>query len=203
MNIIHHSLTDWDWQHGDTGRSLSDLFFVSAPTSLEMTAGPERFLSNILCRIPATLCIPQGEVRTWVRGPHPSFTPCLFRNQAPLGTSDHENCYFIGVAYGISYLYRRVDGSSYYPDTSVCYTAANVWLHYRTFWYNGLTPGEVPALCVDIYLEVDGEWVKQGETLYDTVNAFKDSEINRCGIRANVSSDTSVYHDDTEIWGPV
>ena len=203
MLFNHHSLADWDFEHGSLYRSLADDQFVSAPTSLKYTAPGDLWSTTLLCRITGTLALPQGEVRTWVRRAGGSLCAPCFRNQAPLGTSAEFNCYYIVPSYSNVYLYRVIEGTPTNIANTPCYTAFNIWLHYRVFWYNGLTPGEQEALCVDVYYEDAGEWVKQGNTMYDTWNMWKDSEINRCGLLPISQLNYPIWHDDTEIWGPV
>ncbi|GAI34328.1 unnamed protein product, partial [marine sediment metagenome] len=55
---------------------------------------------------------------------------------------------------------------------------------------------------VSLYKEIAGEWVQQGDTLHDTDNQWKDSEINRVGIGAITELGHKQYYDDTEIWAP-
>jgi len=38
--------------------------------------------------------------------------------------------------------------------------------------------------------------------MYDTLNNWKDSDVNRCGFRLTLAPDHIIYFDDTEIWGP-
>lgn len=203
IEVVHHTLTDWDFEQGATGRSLSDDHFISAPTSLKLVSPNGVLAGIVLCRIPATLVLPQGEVRTWIRAGYNIYYPCVFRNQAALGSANMLNCYRIVLGASIAHLYRYVDGVLSFPDTTTTFTAANEWVHYRFFWYNGKTPAEQDALCVDHYREVAGEWVKLGDTMYDTDNYFKDSEINRCGFYPSPFNGYHNWFDDTEIWGPV
>ena len=203
LKIGHHTLADWDFQYGAAGRSLDDTFYISAPTSLKMVSPDGVVRSSILCRIPGTLVLPQGEVRTWVRSGGRSYSLCVFRSQDPLGSATWLNLYQIWLTYNVAVLHRFVGGVQTFPDSTECYTCAFEWNHYRAFWYNGFTPGETPALCVDLYREIAGEWSKMGDTMYDTVNMFKDSEINRCGISSLVGNGLINWFDDTEIWGPV
>ncbi len=200
---VHHSLTDWDFRSGDTYRSLSSVFFISAPTSLKIDIPGAADVEAFLCRIPATQCLPQGEVRTWVRRNTPTYSVALFRNQAPLGSANHDNSYMLTLTYSKARLYRRIAGVSSSRGVTPCYTPINEWIHCTVFWYNGKTPGDVPALCVDLYREIAGEWVKEGETIYDTANTWKDSAINRAGLDGIAQLNFPVYYDDTEIWGPV
>ncbi len=199
----HHSIADWDFEHGDTYRFLSDDYYISPPTSLKHYTAVDWFGDAILCRIPATLVLPQGEVRTWLRKPDGAIFVAIFRCQTVLGTSNFHNGYGIAIFNNIAMLRREIGDVGTTRDTTPCYMAYNQWIHYRVFWYNGKTPGEQDALCVDIYREIAGEWVKEGETMYDTDNSWKDSELNRCGLVAICEPGWSTWFDDTEIWGPV
>lgn len=203
IEVAHHTLADWDYEQGALYRSLSATYFISAPTSLKYTIPAGGASSVNLCRIPATQVLPQGEVRTWVRRPSPHFMPAVFRSQAALGTADNLNNYQIHLTYTTALLVRYLAGVYSQRDNTTCYSAVDEWRHTRVFWYNGKTPGEVPALCVDLYREVAGEWIKEGETMYDTDNSWKDSAINRCGFRPLFEKNYPCYFDDTEIWGPV
>ncbi|MBA7576460.1 hypothetical protein ES708_18301 [subsurface metagenome] len=199
----HHSVTDWDFELGTSYRVLASDYYISAPTSLKYGVPLGSFGGSILCRIPATQCLPQGEVRTWIRTTHNFTIPGLFRNQKPLGGAEYDNSYYLIHYDPIVYLHRRVNNIPTIRDQTTGYFKSNEWIHYRTFWYNGKTPGDVPALCVDLYREVAGEWVKLGNTMYDTANSWKDSEINRCGFHVSLIYPQQAWFDNTEIWGPV
>jgi len=199
----HHSVVDWDFEHGATNRSLSNVQFVSPPTSLRFASPSGSFYSETLCRIPATLCLPQGEFRTWHYANSTSIMPCVFRNQASLGTSNHLNCYSISLSPTTATLWLIRNGSGSNRDSTSFTTFLNTWQHFRFFWYNGINPSEREALCVDLYREIAGEWVKQGSTLYCTLEYWKESAKNRVGFRPNPLYPNPVYYDDSEIWGPV
>lgn len=199
----HHTLADWDFEKGAQYRSLSADEFVSPPTSLKFSGSPGHWNGSVLCRIPDTLVLPQGEVRTWHHSNQSAVILCLFRNQAVLGTSTWRDCYYIALINDLAYLYRAVNYGITLRDSTAYPTLFDQWVHSRAFFYNGKTPGEVPALCVDLYREVAGEWIKEGDTLYDTANSWKDSARNRCGIWPTLTVGQILYLDDTEIWGPV
>ncbi|MBA7537620.1 hypothetical protein ES705_29889 [subsurface metagenome] len=199
----HHTLADWDFESGALRRSLSADYFISAPTSVKITSPGGTIYESFLCRIPGSLALAQGEWRTWQRFLTASHRPCIFRNQAALGSSNMLNTYWIGVFGGNINLGRFLAGAGSARDSFSFPTPADVWVHWRFFWYNGLTPGLVEALCVDVYTEIAGEWVSAGPTLYDTANTWKDSGINRCGAWSNPRPPNSVYYDDSEVWGPV
>ncbi|MBA7667109.1 hypothetical protein ES703_75194 [subsurface metagenome] len=199
----HHTLADWDFENGDTYRFLSDVQFVSSPTSLLYWRPFGSFLTVILCRIPATLCLPQGELRTWIYPEGSFFTLFVFRNQAAFGSSNDENCYAIRIYGNLVQFNYWLNHLNYPISQTSCHYFLNQWTHYRLVWYNGKTPAEQEALCVDFYYEVAGEWVKEGDTMYDTANRWKDSEVNRCGYHPYITGGDHLYCDDTEIWGPV
>ncbi|MBA7696219.1 hypothetical protein ES703_104862 [subsurface metagenome] len=201
----HHTIADWDFRHGALYRSLSATRYISEPTSLKFLNATGSYIwDTVLCRLDSTLCLPQGEVRTWL---YPSADwahhPFSFRNQAALGSSNNSNHYFIELSFNVAYLICAVAGDWTIKGSVAVSYSLTEWNRWRIVWYNGETPGEVPALCVDLYKEVAGEWVKQGSTMYDTANRWKDSAVNRCGIEGDSVNNHPEYWDDTEIWGPV
>ena len=199
----HHSIADWDFELPDTYYSLSPDEYVSAPTSLRFSGLPANKPCTVLCRIPETLCLPQGEVRTYHHTPTKQFFPAVFRNQAPLGSSHYWDAYVMGC-FSDKARFGYWSGGVYWQiSEQPCPTPVDQWNHWRIFWYNGKTPAELPSLCVDLYREITGEWVKQGTTFYHPANLWKDSEINRCGFYDFIRSGEAHFVDNTEIWGPV
>ena len=203
-NPTHHSVVDWDFTAG-TCKSLYAPIHVSAPTSLLIqqtngcTARPA-----ILCRIAETLCIAQGEVRTW----HYTWNQTRdfrlpFRNQHALGGADFDNTYYWGITGAWAYLYRVIAGVPVEIGHFAVSFANTTWTHWRTVYWNGADPEENPALAVQLFKEVEGEWVQQGVTLYDTQNQWADSEINRSGIGCWTDATAAHLFDDTEIWGAI
>lgn len=200
----HHSVADWDFTPG-MYKGLNNALYVSPPSCLDLTyqEGTPTF-GSVLCRIPETLCIPQGEIRTWFRTTHRERGWWItFRNQKPLGNADYENSYIWSLAGDWATLARIVNGDSTWIKHFPIYYVRDIWYHWRTIYWNGFTPQGEPALVCELYLEVDGEWVKQVETLYDPINQWKESEINRSGIGGRVNGIWHFYFDDTEIWGEV
>lgn len=206
INVIpHHTVVDWDYSANIT-KSLDATTFVSSPSSLRMTtvvAGTQ--YTQILSRIAATQCIAQGEVRSWVKNlTEMEAARFHFRNQAALGSANLTNTYFWVIFRLTFQLLRVIAGvqvsiGSFSPVGWVNYA----WNHARIIYWNGLNLSGNPALCSEAYLEIAGVWVKQGTTLYDTANQWKDSAINRSGIGGQVTSDQRLNFDDTEIWGSV
>ncbi|MBA7572833.1 hypothetical protein ES708_14620 [subsurface metagenome] len=199
----HHSVADWDFEFGATKRSLSSARYVSPPTSLcilEPTGTP--FFDVILCRVPGTLCLPQGEVRNWHYYHYSDSRVAMFRNQSPLGSAINDNYYEVYLISTTARLYSKSAGILTKRDETSCQTFTDQWAHYRVVFWNGYTPLAVEALCVNLYREIAGEWVQEGETMYHTGNLWKDSEINRIGFHAHSLANWPEYWDDTEIWAP-
>lgn len=203
LKITHHTLADWDFEHGASQRELSAAQYVSAPTSLLFSGLGPGFHTRVLCRIPGTLVLPQGELRTWVWPTNSFFLLFIFRSQTVLGTANRLNCYSIQIWANVARLTVWINGIEYVIAATTCHYFLDEWTHYRIFWYIGKTPGDEDALCVDLYYEVAGEWVKEGNTMYDTNDRWADSDKNRCGLNVYLVPWDYQYFDDTEIWGPV
>ncbi|MBA7642498.1 hypothetical protein ES703_50193 [subsurface metagenome] len=204
IKMEHHSVSDWDFEHGATNRSLSAAQFISPPTSLRiLEPTTATFMDVILCRVPATQCLPQGEVRSWVHSYYRNLHVAQFRNQKPLGSANQNNGYQIYLAMNVASLGRYINNVYSERDSTTCETFVSTWTRYRVVFWNGTTPGDVAALCVNLYREVAGEWVQEGSTMYDTDNSWADSEINRIGFRARSTYNHPQYWDDTELWAPV
>ncbi len=198
-----HSIPDWDWQYGADYRSLTSSYYISSPTSLQvvkLTSGTR--IMAILCRDAATLCLPQGEMRTWFRKSISPNRVFCFRNQAGLGSANYSNTYFLVVTATLVTLARNLNDAYYAIATRPFTFNINTWYHFRVRWWNGETPETVPALAVNFYWEVDSEWVQVGATMYHTSNLWKDSAINRCGLNLATNINHYNYCDDTEIWAP-
>lgn len=202
FEFLHHSISDWDFTLGAIGHSLSPTYYISAPTSLKLNYPSGFGYILAICRIAATQLLPQGELRTWFRTSVYYGEIFVFRSQQPLGSAVRNNCYVVIWNHYSIMLTRYVSGSPVVIGTWICTQTANIWEHFRLVWWNGQTPGGVDALAVDLYKELAGSWVKEGNTLYDTSNYWKNSTINRCGLSSYTSADYPNYHDDSEIWGP-
>ncbi|MBA7623451.1 hypothetical protein ES703_30847 [subsurface metagenome] len=199
----HHSVADWDFEFGATNRSLSAVQYVSPPTSLRILEPTSAdFRDTVLCRIAETQCLPQGEVRNWAWYNYIALMVACFRNQAPLGTANFQNCYYVHLSGTSARLYRYIGGVISLRDQTTCQTFGQAWAHYRVLFWNGLTPSLEEALCVNLYHGVGDIWTQEGQTMYDTDNSWKDSEINRIGFVPYSSDNREQYWDDTEIWGP-
>jgi len=204
LEKLHHSVSDWDFSEPIGFWNLRADDYVSPPTSLRLvhtTAGTRQV--TVTCRHPSTLCLPEGEVRSWRRTDNENNNVFSFRNQVALGSSNYLNCYLIYLQTTNGYLRRYVDGESTSFPMGASGGIGDVWQHYRVVYWNGSTPEGAPALAVKLYLEIDSEWVQQGITAYDPYNQYADSHINRSGLIMQATNGRPEWEDDTEIWGPV
>lgn len=203
-NVIPHSVVDWDFTAG-AHHELQAPIHVSPPTSLHMFWQAGNPLDTaVLCRIASTLVIADGEVRTWYRTSNRTRPGYLvFRNQHALDGADLDDCYFWALTGSWAYLYRRIAGVEVEIGHFSIVMENNTWYHWRTRYYTGKNLTGDDALVGELYLEVAGAWVQQGETLYDITDQWKDSGINRSGIGGRTDSAPHHYFDDTEIWGAV
>lgn len=198
----HHTVTDWDWQDGALGRSLYAGTYISPPTCLRLLKDSTRVQEVILCKEANTLVLPEGEFREWHQNYYNTLYPAIFRNQAANGTANWQNQYELLAQATTLFLRRYNGGVGVNKDSTLITPYVDVWKHYRTLWWNGKNGEGTPALCVELYIEEDSVWVKQGSTLYDVDNYWKDSAINRCGFRSYFGYTHPEYFDDAEIWGP-
>ena len=202
--ITHKSLVDWDFSAG-TEKALDSTIFVSPPSSLRIYSTIYASnLRNVLCRVPATQCIAQGELRTWFRtNNNARAMRLMFRNQAALDSATNENTYAVKFeSLQVSYE-RWVAGAGTIIGGVAGFIEDDIWYHLRIIYWSGVDLEGTPALNIELYREVDAAWVKQGDTIFDTQDKWKDSEINRSGLHADTYRDRIFYWDDTEIWGAV
>ncbi|GAH97702.1 unnamed protein product [marine sediment metagenome] len=197
----HHSIEDWD-RSQPSSILLTDAHYVSEPSSLLFSEYEEEsYWGTILSRHVDAQDLAEGRIVTQfqarVAGYQAGFT---FRNQAALGTSNYENCYlivFFGSEWHLDYVTGGVEHGI--GATSMDFPTYE-WIKLRLSWWNGYSDNGLPALAVMLERYIDGEWVKQGDTLYDEDNHFKDSETNRCGLHALGQTIDVIFYDDTEIW---
>lgn len=203
LEAVHHSMSDWDYEHAAGNYALDSGLYVVAPSSLRIKYGSSGYPpSCVLSKFTPTLCLPQGELRTWFRATSVGEAWCNFRNQAAVGVANRLNCYATVINPASLTLYRLIGGGSTVIGSVVITHATLTWEHWRLVWWNGSTPGGADCLSFQLYKEVAGVWVQQGATLQDTANQFKASAVNRAGLCAQTSTTYYANFDETEIWGP-
>jgi hypothetical protein len=196
------AVSDWDFQYGASYHSLSPTYFVSTPTALKMGDTTPSGGNALLSRLTDVQCVPEGELRTWLRCHTSTDSLFIFRNQAALGVANVQNTYGMTISGGNCTLWKMLGGVYSAVGTFACAITSNVWQHWRAVWWNGENLTGTAAMVFQLYLaDVDGNWVLKG-TLYDTVNSWKDSSINRVGLIKAGADSVANYYDDTEIWTP-
>lgn len=200
----HHSVSDWD-HNPEAIWSLDDTQFVSVPRSLRLSGeGAPGTISLFLCRVGTTPYLPQGRLITYIRTQYTYQAHLLyFRNQAALGGADRANTYELSILFNAWGVDRRVNNVPTSIGAGATSTPPDTWARFRLTWWNGTTPEGVPALTISLDKYIAGEWVQQGDWLYDTENMWATSDINRCGPGGYEVSYAYLWHDDTEVWGPV
>lgn len=195
------ALSDWDWTYGASYRSLDPSSYVSSPTSLKFLGGSAA-VDAVLCRIPETLVLPQGQIVTWFKSGSWGVGNLVARNQKPLGSSDGLNMYCVTCQSEAWVLYSVVNNSwsskGSFPRAGV----HGVWVKIRFTWWNGENLSGTPATCFRLEEEIDGVWTHLGSVIYDTMQRWKDSEVNRCGVAFYVVQGNTFWFDDTEILAP-
>ncbi len=189
----HHSTTDWDI--GSANWELSASKYVSPPTSLRETIGGSVPFIN---KHPDCLLLTDGEIRSqgfWYDLPAGNEQHFLFRCQAAIGSAsgDQYRAEFrwhgvvISLDLGIEYI--AIGAFTWVP---IIWT----WYPVRLRWQTVDEPGHPDSLKIQLFIWLADEWVEQTPPVYDDLNRFKDSAINRAGIRVGKRN----HWDDTELW---
>ncbi|MBA7535663.1 hypothetical protein ES705_27921 [subsurface metagenome] len=198
----HHSLADFDWSDVNK-RALDTGLFVSPPSCLRCRNDQAGFETvHFLCKHADTLDIPDGRIVCWMRTHHPNSAGfrLTFRNQCADGSADFANCYFIGIFTDTTYIGHRIAGDETYFRTITWAWAPDTWYHIRLTWESEPDPGNGTRIKITFELEVDDEWVQQGDTAYDSADLWKDSGTNRVGGSRETHISYPNYEDDTEYW---
>lgn len=196
------ALSDWDWGFSSSYRSLSSVWKISSPTSLKLTGPIPAADYAVLCRKDNVLNVPEGEIRTWFNRVSSEQLNVFFRNQSALGVANYQNSYYLYGLAGVWNLERWVNNVKTTIGTFGVNIPVGEVRHVRFVWWNGENLQGTPCLSLAAFMENgQGEWELQA-TIYDTVNQWKDSDINRCGCSAKVATAQYCYLDDTEIWIP-
>jgi len=202
----HHSAAV-DWDHSDDTWSLDDTVYVSEPKSLKWpqpTASGAHRAS--LCKHEGTIALNEGRVVTWIRHNHLNgYTRIYFRNQAPVGTANHNNCYFVAWNSNTSIVgLRKVVNGNLTLLADKAYGGGftypvNEWRKVRVTWWE-----DGGVLYVRVEWWNGAEWVQICDDFYDPDNLWSGETVNRCGVGTAYYSVSGIvcWFDDTEIWGP-
>jgi hypothetical protein len=188
-----------DWDKESSQWSLDTTRKVSDPSSIRIRNTTGDRLNVFLSRNESAQNVRDGMMIGYCLYPSGisyvgfGFT---FRNQAALGSADHNNCYlwYYNTNTGNLHLYRYVGGSltnlrtvsvSYPPDT---------WMRFKTSWWSD--PG-LGGLVIRLERWDGSNWVKVFDDYVDSADYWKDSSVNRCGPLGYYNGS---WHDDTEIY---
>jgi len=195
----HHSIGDWDFQ-AQLGYALDSAIYVVEPSSLRLTSWVYGLYLMALCRRSNVLCLPDGQIHTWMRHSDRGRTePVItFRHQSPLGSVAFDNCYWATFDTAYVQLILTVDGVTHRTWLWTLANPINTWLRRRITWW-------MTATTLNFQLDYwDGSnWVQFGDILSDPNPPWTDSDVNRVGLGVNLT-DPGYYDwfDETYILGP-
>lgn len=190
--LSHHSTVDWDFRNRFWELDLAK--FVSPPSSIHGTSGTKCPLN---CKHPSVLCLPEVQIVTyaWTHA-YTLFINC--RNQVTVGNASVSNCYSFGFTEIETTLYRNVNGIGSYIGEFPYILPLDTWKKLRLTCFNGYNLLNQYSACFTLEVYEHPDWIQKGDILYDSLNKWKDSDINRVGLTV----DQSRNFDDTEIWKP-
>ena len=200
QKAIHHTVADWDWV-GPTNRDLDTGLYVSPPSSLRIGILPGISTVIGLCRVPDTLCIPNGRFQSWSRRlVIDNSYYWHFRNQAALGSADRQNTYVIDFSSIGTYLRYYLSGGSHSVASFDWLHPAGEWVHLRVTFEEVPNPANGKRLAVTLEREVAGQWLQLGNIAYENNNYWSDSAINRLGFEGYCGANYVNHLDDTKIY---
>jgi len=201
MKLLHHSVDEWDRQNPQQ-IVLDTVIYHGAPSSLRFQdVAPFVNKLAILSRHAEAQCIKDGRLVTWAHFRRANvYQPFTFRNQAPLGSANIENCYLTTMDLHSQNLYILQAGVPTFLGQWLGDMTLNTWEHWRLSWWSVLVNGGITNLLVSLEKEIAGEWVQYGSPIEYAANTWHDSEINRCGFQGDPWSTYHVRIDDSEIW---
>ena len=195
----HFSLADWDF-HASLTYALDNSIYVSAPSSVKM-GGPQVVARYpVLCRVSATLNLPQGRIESqWRR--MDSNGPALFlRQQSVLGAFDVNNTYSIPVFTDTAVrVYKYVAGAETLIGSWARSHTFNTWYRERWTWWK-----EGASLAFRYEYWNGSAWVIVTPDVFDNAPSFEGSATNRCGVgtQAATANWATAWFDDTIIEWP-
>jgi hypothetical protein len=204
-NKKHFSVADWNFYN--TNYTLDTSIYISEPSSLRIND------PNNLCLLKqasAGAPIPEGIIESYIRydgGAYALWRVFLFRNQAPDGQANMNNCYSILLDYsatgsGVPFNYARfqyVSGGTAYDIERKSISPSiypNTWYLLRVkFWvYDNV-------LMVAFEYFDGSNWVKLCGDFSDPNNRWATSSVNRVGLKGSQTYGYNrVWYDNTRIF---
>lgn len=198
LYLPHYSVGDWDFKNNVWG--ISNLEFISSPSSLKIGPASPSGSNLLLCKNPAVLKVTTGRLITYLRNYSiVSINDLYFRNILAPGSANDANCYKVYpyLTGTVWYLYERVNSVNVrtwsQPKSA---QTANTWYRWRVSWWYAWG-----ALQVSLDLEVDGQWQQLGDIITVPNDLFSAETYQRIGFALPYYTGASVsYADDTEVW---
>jgi hypothetical protein len=188
-----------DWDKEFSYWSLDTTRKVSSPSSIKIYNSTGDNFHAFLSRNESAQNVRDGMMIGYCLRPS-GVTYCgvgfTFRNQASLGSANHNNCYlwYYSASTGRVYLNRYVN-ASYILLSSVTFSfATETWIKFKTSWWSD--PG-LGGLVIRLERWNGSNWVKVFDDYVDSADYWKDSSVNRCGPLGFYYGG---WHDDTEIY---
>lgn len=197
MQPIHHSVADWDTD--STNFTLSPDRYTSPPTSLRATG---IMGSAMLCNRPATLCLPEGRIRSqvWWTSEWPVLGQITFRSQDPIGqVTRYEHCYMVQIDYVGTRFWEWVNGRITWGARFPFPCPRDKWVQLEITWWNYPPYADKHPLAISFAAFFDGSWHDYGRAERELARWY-DSPINRVGIYPCHELN---YFDDFEIYAPI
>ena len=194
----HHSAGDWNFSSPNW--RITNLLYQSPPSAFQTWNEMNPCSCLILCKNAAVLKLPWGRIVTWLRHPQQAAAwQITFRNTAPPGSANLNNCYQVYFSLELLswYLTERQAGAVVREwSTAKSALLPNTWYHIRV----NFIP-QWDQMVVSLEIEIDATWVQQGELITVVNPLFEGEDYQRPGIQGN---NPQYYNhatwDDTEIW---
>jgi len=193
----HHSLVDWDMSAA--GWRISTTYKVSLPSSINWPLATTTWYHQ-LCKNANCLKVSEGSIITQAMDlAGNTFLAFLFRNTAPAGISNIQNCYKLDITLdATSWWLREYQTGVQTRIWTRGKTAQGImaWQKYRvSWWLIGWN------LTVTLEWWNGTAWVQQGDIVTVTDPLFGAETIQRAGLSYyHGSYPWTIYIDDTEIW---
>ena len=197
--IPHHSASDWDIRF-PTKYTITTETYISPPTSLRHDYPGGTAYNLFLCKNSAALQVTEGRLQTYLRMNNTTrpFYLC-FRNILASGTPNLSSCYYayFGMQSTEWYFYEYKSGTQKRAwSRTKQLQEINTWYNTRLSWWYAWD-----VLNVSLELEVDGQWIQQGDLITVANDLFKTETHQRCGIGSSLSAAAhKAYFDNTSIW---
>jgi len=203
-SIKHHSLGDWDFEAGHF-YFLDNTEYVSSPTSLcTPLSTPATTYFYVFLKDTLGKNIPNGRFITdWRFTGFVDRMEIYLRQQPPFVHRGTEDGYVVLVnpVAGHWRISRYTGGTGGIENTeSLTSLVVDTWYKIKLDFYEYLNADLNYILRIELFVEIDGEWVSQGHW-DDSTPLFSDSEDNRLGFALRAYQvGAFAWVEDTQIW---